>query len=557
MKKKKSVDWTGIKWRYLYLLSAVSGLLLSAAWPAHGFAPFLLVALVPLLIVEHELISRKAENSPFTVFKFVFTAFMIFNSLTTWWIWNSTLFGGIMALFINSTVMSTAFTLIHIIRRNLHKTDFGIFLIAIMWVCFEYFHLDWDLNWTWLNLGNGFATEPKLIQWYEYTGAFGGTFWIWISNILIFLLVMAVRNHVGKVIIFLRSAMAIIWIAVPIILSLVIFNRYQEKYDPVDVVITQPNLDPYSEQYTVDPQKVIQLNQNLALQLMDSTTRFMICPESAIQEQIWLESIDYAPSVTMLKEFVIEHPGLNVVIGASTFKRFKDGEPLTKTARKFTDTHGHYDAFNTSIVINDKGKVAYYHKSRLVPGVERMPFQRLLAPLQNLAFDLGGTVGSLGRSPERTVFETGDRSRRYSSIICYESVDGGFVSEFVRNGAEAIFIITNDGWWGNTPGHRQHLTFATLRAIENRRCIARSANTGISCFVDQRGVISQNTPYWKEAVIRQKINFNNKLTFYSKNGDYIARLSSYISALLALVAFVNGILERSKRIGFRKKNYEL
>lgn len=535
-----------------YLLAIASGLLLSIAWPERGFPILLLIALVPLLMVEHELLQNKSDNSPFTIIKFVFTAFIIWNSLTTWWIWNSTLFGGIMALIINSTNLSIAFTLIHIIRRNLIKNDSGIISIAVPWIAFEYFHLDWDLNWTWLNLGNGLATMPKLIQWYEYTGAFGGTLWIWISNILalqLFLSFQKQLSHRNKI---FKALSFGLWVAIPMIISNMIFVNYTEKSDPVDVVVTQPNLDPYSEQYTVDPQKVIQLNLSLAEQLMDSTTDFIICPESAIQEQIWLEYIDFAPSVQMLKQFLIQHPEKNIIIGASTFKKFKEGEPLSKTARKFTDSNGHYDAFNSAVFIDGNGKVGYYHKSRLVPGVERMPFQRLMTPFQEMAFDLGGTVGSLGRSPERTVFTTKDQQRKFSAIICYESVDGGFVSEFAKNGAEAIFIITNDGWWGNTPGHRQHKTFATLRAIENRRCIARSANTGISCFVDQRGIISQPTPYWQEAVIRQKINFNKELTFYSKNGDYLARLASYITALLAITALANGLMNRAKRLKMKK-----
>ena len=363
--------------------------------------------------------------------------------------------------------------------------------------------------------------------------------WLWILNILLFRFILAVANKAVIRNLLCRASVWFMWVLVPVFISLIIFHQYDEKNDQADVVITQPNLDPYSEQYTVDPEKVIRMNLALAESLMDSTTEFIVCPESAIQEQIWLEYIDYAPSVQMLKEYAILHPEKTIIIGASTFRKFEDGEPLSKTARKFRDSEGYYDAFNSVVVIDGNGKVGYYHKSRLVPGVERMPFQKLLAPIQELAFDLGGTVGSLGRSPERDVFTTADGKRKFSAIICYESVDGGFVSEFVRNGAEAIFIITNDGWWGNTPGHRQHKTFATLRAVENRRAIARSANTGISCFTDQRGVITQPTPYWQEAVIRQKINFNKELTFYSKYGDYLSRISSFITALLFLVAVVN------------------
>jgi apolipoprotein N-acyltransferase len=165
-----------------------------------------------------------------------------------------------------------------------------------------------------------------------------------------------------------------------------------------------------------------------------------------------------------------------------------------------------------------------------------MPFAKLLKPLENLAFDLGGTVGSLGVDPVRTVFTRPSDSLKIAPVICYESVFGSYVTQYVRKGANLIFVITNDGWWGNTPGHRQHFTFSKLRAIETRRSIARSANTGISAFIGQRGDVYQETKYWEPAVIRQVINANDRITFYVKYGDFIARISAFVAVFLLLIA---------------------
>lgn len=123
-------------------------------------------------------------------------------------------------------------------------------------------------------------------------------------------------------------------------------------------------------------------------------------------------------------------------------------------------------------------------------------------------------------------------------MICYESVYGEFVNGFIKNGANAIFIITNDGWWGNTAGHRQHMLFSVIRSIETRRSIARSANTGISCFVNQRGDISQRTEYWEPAVISSDINLNDKITFYVRYGDYIARGCTIGAVLLLIISLM-------------------
>lgn len=99
---------------------------------------------------------------------------------------------------------------------------------------------------------------------------------------------------------------------------------------------------------------------------------------------------------------------------------------------------------------------------------------------------LGGSVQGLGRQRERSVFESG--STKIAPVICYESIYGNYIGDYIRNGAEAIFIMTNDGWWDDTPGYHQHLAYGILRAIEFRKPIARSANTGISCFVDAKGM---------------------------------------------------------------------
>jgi len=131
-------------------------------------------------------------------------------------------------------------------------------------------------------------------------------------------------------------------------------------------------------------------------------------------------------------------------------------------------------------------------------------------------------------------------------LICYESAYGEFTNKFVKKGANVIFVITNDGWWGDTPGHKQHLYFSPLRAIETRRSVARSANTGISCFIDQRGNIYQATKYWEPDVIKQDINLNSEITFYTRMGDYIGRISAFLSVIFILLSVVFGIRKRKK-----------
>ncbi|MFA5587478.1 MAG: apolipoprotein N-acyltransferase, partial [Mariniphaga sp.] len=175
-------------------------------------------------------------------------------------------------------------------------------------------------------------------------------------------------------------------------------------------------------------------------------------------------------------------------------------------------------------------------------GVEKMPFREYLGFLNDLVFNLGGTTGSLGKQDEPTNFEL-KNGIEVAPVICYESVFGEYITRFVQKGAKLIVVITNDGWWRNTPGYRQHLSFSRLRAIETRRSVVRSANTGISCFINQRGDIVQSTDWWKEEVIKGKVNLNNKLTTYVKYGDYIARISIFAATLLLLFMVVKQFIK--------------
>ena len=172
--------------------------------------------------------------------------------------------------------------------------------------------------------------------------------------------------------------------------------------------------------------------------------------------------------------------------------------------------------------------------------------QRGFKPLESFAIDLGGTIGSLGIDTEPKVYNSLKDSVKIAAIICYESVYGEFVTEFVKKGANIIFVITNDAWWGNTPGHKQHLSFSVLRAIETRRSIARSANTGISAFINQRGDVLQETKYSVGDVIKHELYLNSKKTVYVDYGDYIGRICGLISILFLLITISMGLVKRKQ-----------
>ncbi len=530
------------------LLALLSGLLLSAGWPERGFPFLLFVGFVPLLLVEYEQWENRENNHVSGMIPYIILSISTWVLITTWWVAISTPIGIVATILVNTSLVGGAFYLFHITHRRLSGISAAYTALIGYVLTAEYIHLRWDLNFPWLNLGNGFAAYPKLIQWYEYTGIFGGSLWILLANILLFffvrdrIMMKICSREVG-----IRMAATILLISVPMVISIVMYNQYTEKVNPIDVVVVQPNIDPYNEQYEIDPMAVTERMLALAAEKSDSLTDFTVFPESAIQEYIFEDQIERSPSIARIRKFNRSYARMNVVTGISSRKIFQPGEPLSVSARKFTDADMYYDSYNTALYVAHDSTLQKYHKSKLTPGVELMPYLDVFPFLKKFAIDLGGTTGSLGINPDQTPFVINDRLK-VAPCICYESVYGEFMTRFIQNGANVIFVITNDGWWGNTPGHRQHLLFSVLRAIETRRSIARSANTGISCFINQRGDISLRTAYWVPAVIRQKINANDKITFYVKYGDYIGRIFVLVAGLFILLTISTSLRKRKQGI---------
>ena len=496
-----------------------------------------MVGFIPFLFLEDQISRQREQFHRFAVMVYSYPGFLLWNALTTWWIWNSTEIGAVLALIANSFFMAVVFNLYSYAKRFVYGRGHGYFILPLFWMSFEYWHLNWDMSWPWLTLGNVFASYPEWIQWYEYTGVFGGTLWVLVLNVLFYRFIALGLSKGPKN----RQALvpgitAGLLLLAPLWFSGHVYRNYEERHDPVDVIISQANLDPYTEQYELPPLEVIELNFNPVKEFIDEETDFIVCPESTIQESIWEHRYEASPSLQYINRFIEEHPHVTVIIGASTFKEYFEGEEPSYTARRFRDADVYYDAYNTVFYLDSTGEYRTYHKSKLTPAVEKMPFPKYMKFLENLSIDLGGTVGSLGTDDVRKVFLRPSDSLHSSAVICYESVYGEFFSRFVRNGAEVVFIATNDGWWGNTAGHRQHFSYARLRAVETRRSIARSANTGTSAFINQRGDVLSESPYWEPAVMKGRINANSEITYYTAHGDYLARVAVFVSVLLLLIA---------------------
>ena len=529
-----------------WFLVLASSLIIWAGWPVSPFTFLLWIGFVPLFIVEHHYYKNPVRRGYFKFTGLLYISFLIWNVSTTWWVYNASLVGAIGAFVINSFLMTIPWQLFWITKRKAGPA-WGYFGLVLYWISFEHIHLNWDLSWPWLNLGNGLSQYPQWIQWYEYSGAFGGTLWILVLNLLVFFTwynsgtIFEVFNRKFKYII-LGTV-----VGIPLLTSYLMYFSYEEKGEEIEIVVLQPNIDPYTEKFAgsenfIPFERQLERFMSLSEKMITEDTDFVVWPETALDDQYYEPTLTRNNIIRKIFGFRQTHPQISLVTGLTTYTTYEDESQATETSR-YHERLGYYDVFNTACFIDDNGAYELYHKSKLVPGVEIMPYPAVLNILTELVFNLGGTTGGYGRQKERTVFFNSDEVGVAPSI-CYESVYGDFMSQYTRNGANLIFIITNDGWWGDTPGHKQHMQYAVMRAIETRRSIARSANTGISGFINQRGDILQATEYWTQEVISGKLRSNEELTFYAVNGDVISRTAAWLSVFVLLAAIVKGITRK-------------
>ncbi|HET8886398.1 MAG TPA: apolipoprotein N-acyltransferase [Salinimicrobium sp.] len=518
----------------LYAFS--SGILLALSWPTYGFPLLLFFSFVPLLLAEFNIRTLNIKFSNLKILGLAYVTFFTWNITTTYWLYFSTPFGMWFAVLANSLLMSLVFLIYHIVAK---RVDFkaSIAFLVCLWISFELLHLHWDFSWPWLNLGNGFSDFSNWIQWYEYTGTFGGTLWVWLGNIIFFKMLLIYRQHKEKEIIFRGIFKASLLILLPILVSYVILWNYSESEKTVDVVVLQPNINPYTEKYNTSDAKIGPLLNRLAVQGINDSTELVIAPETVYADGTSLKNFSYSYASHYSKVLVKNHPTVNFLGGISMYNRFSDPEKVKKQTNQI-GLNDWYDDYNSAFLINATDSIQMYHKSKLVVGVENFPYQSFLKPiLGNIMIDLGGTVAMKTTQPERSVFEL-KNGYKVAPIICYESVYGEYVTGYVNNGAEFLAIITNDAWWGNTQGHKQHLSYAKLRAIENRRSIARSANTGISALINEKGKIESTLGYEEQGQLSGKISRNSEITFYTKHGDIIARVAPFIALLIFIFSFL-------------------
>jgi len=500
--------------------------------PRLGFLS--LIAFIPLFQLDRLLREHQVRHA----FWYFYAAFLGFNIASTFWIWFVSAAGAIAAILLNALQMTAVVAIYRWggrILRQLEKrpaaADFiSLIFLAVTWLAWEHIYFNIEISWPWLCLGNSFATNPEMVQWYEWTGAVGGSAWILLCNILLFL---AISKRPGRGRRICRWSAAAV-VVLPLLASEIRYATYKESEDPMEVVVIQPNIDPF-EKYGVKPQSAYDARLiELMARETTSETRYIVTPETFTFS--WdIDNPQDNASYQRYRAFLSAHPGTDLLLGALTTRRYECSTKPTRSARPNGEGHW-YDVYNTALVMDSQQVYGSYVKSKLVPGVEIIPYENVLKFLGPLVSRFGGSSTSYGTQDEMDAIPCSD-GRKLGAMICYESVYGDWSRMATKKGASFLAVMTNDGWWGDTPGYRQHFNYARLRAIENRRDVVQAANTGTSGFINQRGDVLARTGWWEETTLRGTINGNDTLTAFARIGDRTGR-AACLTFFILLVSLI-------------------
>ena len=531
-----------VKFNRLKLIVCVflPALLFWLAWEPMPFTPLVFIAFVPFFYLsEWGRSTSKGKN-----FGVLFLALMLWNISTTWWVWFASDVGAIAMLILNSLLMYLPFGLSRWLQRKKWFIWDAKWLFIALWLLYEYGHHRWDLSWPWLTLGNAFSGMPWYVQWYEITGTLGGTALILSVNVLVYQALINVQSKDKRSWIMrfrlplgIVSVFGILSVLLGQLASDFVYQKKSKLKQPYRVVAIQPNYDPYDEKFVLDPMQMV---RDMA-KTSDSAgpADCILWPETSLVGNIdvgspaqdmqvsylmhhWLKN---GPADNAARDSSLNHSRAagppSMLIGSNMIHWYSwmgKGKPDV-AARQSSNLEYWYTLHNSALWIQPElsihpigsdpfkherlrgsmatGDIQFYHKSKLVPGTEQLPFVTVLPFLERLAISLdeNSASGTLGKNA--TAKALGVSNSKVAPIICYESIYGDYVSEYVKDGASWLAVITNDAWWNNTPGHKQHFSYAKLRAIEQRKWVVRSANTGISGFIDPLGNTTMRSGWYQ------------------------------------------------------------
>jgi apolipoprotein N-acyltransferase len=540
-----------------YAPSLLSGLLLGLSYPSYPYVHLEFLAwvwMVPLLLSL-----KQVQSLPRFLCR-VYLSTLVTCVVGMHWLTASTVKGSLILFFLGALVFSIPFVGFFFMRR-VFGWRAALCSAPVLWTAWEWLYQQSEGSIGWLSMGVTQSNLYWLVQYIDITGVWGITFWLVLLNVLI---VMAVeewltersRNDESRrATRLLTRRLAIVsglMIVVPLAYGAYIFTKAElgpqsesrgesrRESKELSVLLVQPNVNPWEKlaenSHRAVLRKTIALT-NSALAGAEPKPDLIVWPETAVP-YVLADDKD-------AREFLFravtrwQTPLLTGLLDAKD-----EGDQKEHAADQAARV-----VFNSAVLLSPgvpsvvaAGKrlnvesSSVYHKRVLMPFVERVPFVDRFPWLQRLAINIGAGDGvEPGR--EATIFSLrtrGGAEVKVATAICYESLYPAKVAELVRNGAQLLTLITNEGWFSQTHGEYQIAAFSRLRSIETRRATARAANTGVTWLVDRYGRVREQAPWWSEQALAGRVALSDELSVYVRYPDYFPRACAWLSLIFLL-----------------------
>ncbi len=541
-----------MKKKYLILLSISSGALLGLSFPPLSFTLLAFIGFTPLLFLR--------EEHPRGNFWYYYFAFFVYNAITNWWIgsWQPEsdpylMAAGVLLIFIHPFFFTIPMLVYSFLRNKLPGST-GIWSFPFVWVVFEWWRTMGDMAYPWLSVGYSQTENLSWIQFADISGIWGISFFISIINVLFLKYVLTMRKErikaassggsiqpfivFKKPVVYYVSAGLLIFI-VPSIYGYFKLNEYKHKeliskHESVKIGLIQPDINPWLK-WQSHPLTQIRRHFEMSdsLNKTDGNLDLIVWSETAVTylgtEFNTLENINFFTDR-------LNNLGVPLLTGFSEMRIFKNGETPEVTAKRLPGGSSRfYQSYNSALLLHPDSmnmQKQVYRKMKLTPFSERFPCVELV-PFAKKWFEWGVGISSWGKGKELknlSLLKNGD-TVKISPVICIESVFPRHVSRFSEKGGGVIVIITNDAWYNHTFGPEQHNSIAVIRAVENRRYIARCANSGVSGFISPLGKTIKRADVYEPRAIASAVPVLKKKTLYALYGDWLPLLCTIYIAL--------------------------
>ena len=501
-----------------WMVSIFAGLLLGLSFPPINLS-FLSI---PAFMLFFHLIHLCNSNKQLAFYSYA--GFLVWNVCTTYWLMMASVAAGIAANLANAVLMTIPLVGMRFFQNKYKSKLLIVLLQTSVWTSYEFLHHHWDLAWPWLAIGNAWSSRIMLIQYISITGHLGITFWVVFTSAIGY---QAIRST-NKIYTYYTLAALVLFPSFSI-LVFILDKPLETNEEFIAVTVIQPNHDSYQNYGGMSgTREVIDSLMSISKKSIADKSQLIVWPENSIDAALRMDSRHtYRIADSALSW------NTNFIVGSGLFTIYEDERPISH--RYSPKSEIAYNIFNSTLYVNSDGTLDRYDKANLVPIVERIPFLDFLMTIDifnivdwsDLAFYGKGNTPSMLEAEKFTT----------PGLICYDSIYPSWIRRFVNNGAGFLTIITNDGWWGNSSGHRQHFEYAKLRAIEFNRWIVRSANNGTSGIIRPNGSVEQKTDYWIKTSFNSNIPIIKKRTFYAIYGDWLPNICLAVSLLFLVFGF--------------------